>query len=316
MYRFSSSVLAVAYDLEVAKVGSSHLKTEPTVKKTTQFYHPKENREKNLQSDSKLPGFFNGDDEENMEGTLSKSESFDQFNFWREPVAEIEDFEEESEVKRSETLPNMASWEVEEDFLEDLNKFLLKRPFLSGFDVTEVDFAVLNLLKEVSLEENLHLNIMRWKQNIQTHDILDCEEVDVERVQMYVRNDDDFTVEDTYCEEIEEVADHGYDSDNENVEVEEDDDDGWITPSNLKSKKAALNGVSDDARPQRVKVALMTTDFAMQNVCKQMGLNIIGSNGMIIRWVDKEFLKFFWKGDEEDTRRFPEILQSPKALAT
>merc|ERR1719180_692857 len=95
----------------------------------------------------------------------------------------------------------------------------------------------------------------------------------------YVRNEDDFTVEDThYDDQEEDVAETAETNDND-----EDDDDGWITPGNLKSKKAALNGVSDEAKPERVKVALMTTDFAMQNVCKQMGLSMIGTNGMIIK---------------------------------
>jgi len=288
------SVLAVAYDLEVAHVGSSHLKLEPTVKKTTQFYHPKENREKNLKADSKLPGFFDGDDDlKTKETEMKKSESFDQFNFWREPVPDIiEDLEEDRDEKLMSKSEN-----VDEGFLVDLNRFLLKRPFLSGFEVTEVDFAILNRLNEVSLEENLHLNIIRWRQNIQSHDVMNTNEIDVDRVMEYIRNEDDFTVEDTHYEDQddqedqedhdEDVAeaetesnDHGYDSDKEN---DNDDDDGWITPGNLKSKKAALNGVRDDATPERVKVALMTTDFAMQNVCKQIGLNMIGTNGMIIR---------------------------------
>ena len=143
-------------------VGRSHLKTEPTVKKTTQFYHPKENREKNMKADSKLPGFFDGDEEEKDTQQLVKSESYDQFNFWREPVADIIDDPEDEADMRSETPEK-----VDGDFLVDLNKFLLKRPFLSGFEVTEVDFAVLRLLAEVSLEENLHLNIIRWRQNIE-----------------------------------------------------------------------------------------------------------------------------------------------------
>jgi len=291
------SVLAVTYDLEVAHVGRSHLKTEPTVKKTTQFYHPKQNREKNMKADSKLPGFFDGDEAEEKKDTqLVNPDSFDQYNFWREPVADIiDDPEDEDKVDdtRSETPPHMAPEEVDDDFLVDLNKFLLKRPFLSGFEVTEVDFAVLKLLSEVSLEENLHLNIIRWRQNIETHAIMDSDEIDVNRVKEYVRNEDDFTVEDThYDDQVEDIADtaetdsndHGYDSDKENDNNDDDDDDdGWITPGNLKSKKAALNGVSEDAKPERVKVALMTTDFAMQNVCKQMGLNMIGTNGMMIR---------------------------------
>ena len=250
----------------MAHVGRSHLKTEPTVKKTTQFYHPKQNREKNMKADSKLPGFFDGDEAEEKKDTqLVNPDSFDQYNFWREPVADIiDDPEDEDKVDdtRSETPPHMAPEEVDDDFLVDLNKFLLKRPFLSGFEVTEVDFAVLKLLSEVSLEENLHLNIIRWRQNIETHAIMDSDEIDVNRVKEYVRNEDDFTVEDThYDDQVEDIADtaetdsndHGYDSDKEN-DNNDDDDDGWITPGNLKSKKAALNGVSEDAKPERVKV--------------------------------------------------------------
>ena len=251
-------------------MGRSHLKTEPTVKKTTQFYHPKENREKSMKADSKLPGFFDGDEAEEKKDTqLVKSESFDQFNFWREPVADIIEDPEDGDKcvdMRSDTPPHMAPEEVNDDFLVDLNKFLLKRPFLSGFEVTEVDFAVLKLLGELSLEENLHLNIIRWRQNIETYAVMDSDEIDVNRVKEYVRNADDFTVEDThYDDQVEDIADtaetdsndHGYDSDKENNnddEDDDDDDDGWITPGNLKSKKAALNGVSEDAKPERVKV--------------------------------------------------------------
>ena len=187
-------------------MGTSHLKTEPTVKKTTQFYHPKENREKNLKADSKLPGFYDGDENQDSEdASLKKSESYDQFSFWREPVADImEDLQEEEDEKNEEPLPNTDPEKINDDFLLDLNKFLLKRPFLSGFEVTEVDFAVLNILNNVSLEENLHLNVIRWKQNIETHDIRNADDVDVTRVMEYVRNEDDFTVEDTHYEDQDE----------------------------------------------------------------------------------------------------------------
>ena len=80
-------------------------------------------------------------------------------------------------------------------------------------------------------------------------------------------------------------------------EVEDDDEEGWITPGNLKTKKAAITNVEDKKQPERVTVALMTTDFAMQNVCKQMGLNLIGTNGMIITetktWILRCYQCFF-----------------------
>ena len=74
-------VLAVTYDLEVEKVGTSRFRSEPVIKKTTEFYHPKVDREKLNKSDAKLPvpGFYMGEGIEG--GTLRKSESFHQFNY-------------------------------------------------------------------------------------------------------------------------------------------------------------------------------------------------------------------------------------------
>jgi len=76
------------------------------------------------------------------------------------------------------------------------------------------------------------------------------------------------------------------DSDNENDDIEgseeetgSDDDDGWITPSNIKDIKKKDVGEEADT----VTVACITTDFAMQNVLKQIGLNIVGTNGRLIK---------------------------------
>lgn len=56
---------------------------------------------------------------------------------------------------------------------------------------------------------------------------------------------------------------------------------GWITPKNISAIKKEGNDDEDRAEP--VKVACLTTDFAMQNVLIQMGLNVIGVNGKVIK---------------------------------
>jgi RNA-binding protein NOB1 len=72
----------------------------------------------------------------------------------------------------------------------------------------------------------------------------------------------------------------------ETVEIEspagaesESDSEGWITPSNIKRiKKEAQDGSGasyKDQKPRVFQAALATTDFAMQNVCLQMGLNLV-----------------------------------------
>ena len=67
------------------------------------------------------------------------------------------------------------------------------------------------------------------------------------------------------------VSDDG-EQDGDSVEEEEgeadeedDDDEGWITPSNIKEKRREIDGRSAEEDEQKhVKVACMTTDFAMQ----------------------------------------------------
>merc|ERR1719300_600653 len=204
--------------------GSSHLKTEPTIKKTTQFYHPKDNKEKNMKADSKLPGFFLDDALIEPEPHLPKSENFNQFNFWRDPVPEVEDLPEDASLTSTKP-PSPVNNDSENptknpEILEQLNKFLLTRPFMVGFDVTPVDFAVWEIVKNFQLKEDLHLNVLRWSKNIQSHESLECEDVDISKVLDYIANDQDFT-------------------------DEEDDDDGRITPGNLKAKKAVIAGDFD-----------------------------------------------------------------------
>ncbi|KAI1358908.1 Nin one binding Zn-ribbon like-domain-containing protein [Xylaria arbuscula] len=61
-------------------------------------------------------------------------------------------------------------------------------------------------------------------------------------------------------------------------EAEEDDDDGWITPSNLKKHQAKDQLASPEQPVQRVlKVALLTSDYAMQNVLLRINLNLVSS---------------------------------------
>lgn len=59
------------------------------------------------------------------------------------------------------------------------------------------------------------------------------------------------------------------------------DDEGWITPGNISNVKK--NFGAEVLEEQDVEVACITTDFAMQNVLKQMGLNVTSLDGRIIK---------------------------------
>ncbi|CAJ2507196.1 Uu.00g083820.m01.CDS01 [Anthostomella pinea] len=61
--------------------------------------------------------------------------------------------------------------------------------------------------------------------------------------------------------------------------VEEDDDEGWITPANLKQHQARDQLSAPDQPIQRfLQVALLTSDYAMQNVLLRMNLNLVSPN--------------------------------------
>ncbi|ORY71452.1 Nin one binding Zn-ribbon like-domain-containing protein [Pseudomassariella vexata] len=60
--------------------------------------------------------------------------------------------------------------------------------------------------------------------------------------------------------------------------AEEDDDDeaGWITPSNVKTHLAKdQNGSPEEPIQKLLQVALLTSDYAMQNVLLRMNLNLV-----------------------------------------
>ncbi|XP_056334118.1 RNA-binding protein NOB1 [Danio aesculapii] len=84
----------------------------------------------------------------------------------------------------------------------------------------------------------------------------------------------------TIGEQPEEEEEEEINSDDEEEEDEDDDGGGWITPSNIKQVQmdAGVRGPSAD-----VKVGCVTTDFAMQNVLIQIGLNVLSVNGMLIK---------------------------------
>ncbi|KAI5279692.1 Nin1 binding protein, partial [Ascosphaera acerosa] len=61
-----------------------------------------------------------------------------------------------------------------------------------------------------------------------------------------------------------------------------DSDGEWITPSNIKQRQLAdASAGADEPDPPRVmQVAVMTSDFAMQNVILQMNLNLLSTASM------------------------------------
>lgn len=78
-------------------------------------------------------------------------------------------------------------------------------------------------------------------------------------------------------------------------EASEDEDEGWITPSNIADVKRSF-GVNTDVETGEVSVGCLTTDFAMQNVLIQMGLNVLSVDGMLIKHVKTYVLRCYGCG--------------------
>ncbi|XP_048371750.1 RNA-binding protein NOB1 isoform X1 [Sphaerodactylus townsendi] len=68
-------------------------------------------------------------------------------------------------------------------------------------------------------------------------------------------------------------------------ESAEEDEEGWITPSNIRADAGQGAELPD------VQVACLTTDFAMQNVLLQMGLQVLAVNGLLIQHARSHILR-------------------------
>ncbi|KAG5684977.1 hypothetical protein PVAND_014181 [Polypedilum vanderplanki] len=83
-----------------------------------------------------------------------------------------------------------------------------------------------------------------------------------------------------------------------------DDDEGWITPNNISNVKKNFSG--NVLEEKDVEVACITTDFAMQNVLKQMNLNVTSLDGRIIKHVKTFILRCYtcYKTTPDPTKIF------------
>lgn len=85
-------------------------------------------------------------------------------------------------------------------------------------------------------------------------------------------------------------------SGSEDCESDDDDDDdgsddsGWITPQNIANKRQEI--ILEDSN-EPLKVACVTSDFAMQNVLKQIGLNVLSCEGRVIQQLRSFILRCY-----------------------
>lgn len=210
-------VMALAYQLEKEKIGTAHLKTEPTLQKTvkvtglTGF---------NLHPDEKPEGTPRNVNQET--GELAKCE----VNTETGEALIDPDSKLQSSVSQPAATVKSVDIEVEK-----------------GHESDDDDDD--KLAEEIA-------------EQIKNMDLKDGKEVD----DIIVKVSDEESSE---------------------AESEESDSDGgeWITPGNLAEKKKEME--QGEFEEKTVEVACITSDFAMQNVLKQIGLNVTSIDGRIIR---------------------------------
>uniref|UniRef100_A0A182M930 RNA-binding protein NOB1 n=1 Tax=Anopheles culicifacies TaxID=139723 RepID=A0A182M930_9DIPT len=95
--------------------------------------------------------------------------------------------------------------------------------------------------------------------------------------------------DDEICEE--EDPDNEIGEDEDDFREEDVDDDGWITPSNIKQVKRDMGMDLHEETP--TTVACITTDYALQNVLKQIGLQVAALDGRIIKQVRTYILRCY-----------------------
>uniref|UniRef100_A0A182JVR8 RNA-binding protein NOB1 n=1 Tax=Anopheles christyi TaxID=43041 RepID=A0A182JVR8_9DIPT len=88
-----------------------------------------------------------------------------------------------------------------------------------------------------------------------------------------------------------ESCEEEYDDEDDEEDDNEDDDAGWITPSNITQVKRDMGMDLHEETP--TTVACITTDYALQNVLKQIGLQVAALDGRIIKQVRTYILRCY-----------------------
>jgi len=139
--------------------------------------------------------------------------------------------------------------------------------------------------KEVEENEDQQLEKPTTENEVEKEEVIENNDEEEE-------DDEDEDVE-SFVTALENENDHVTDSIND-LHLGHDDD-GWITPSNVKTvkSKALNNGASDNSEAinETLPVACITTDFSMQNVLIQMGIPVLSVDGLLIRTARSYVLK-------------------------
>lgn len=248
-------VIALTYQLERDLNGTDHLRSDPIVAKTI----ASKQKPVELLDSKPLVGFYNpptSDDD------LQKKQKEN-----RELMSEKI---EEEEKEAAENKANDSESDSEDSSSEDEKNEEAVQQTKSSVEV-ETEGSV------KKTEEEL----------VQQLSKLDCglvSQSDADQILVSVKDKSASTSD----EESDESEDE---EDSEGADDEDDDESSWITPRNVTEMKNACN--KDTVVDIQVRVACMSTDYAVQNVLKQINLNIAALDGRIIKQMRTYILRCY-----------------------
>nr|CAD7199290.1 unnamed protein product [Timema douglasi] len=243
-------VIALTFQLEKEKVGIDHLQTEPKVNRVVSF--TKNN--KDVAVPSGLAGFYLpkklGQPILGVSDVIDKADTLTSEN--KDILSDVEDVSSETHLPGN-LEPNCHSESEESEAANDSFEDAGDAGNESG-DTDNFEDAC----DDVTCESEINIDdILVPVKNMSLSDDIEKED-----------NDDGYDDDDDV-------------SDDEDASDENEEEAGWITPGNIAKVKKEMYFEEQDEK-QKI-VACITGDFAMQNVMKQLGLNVLSVNGRMIR---------------------------------
>ncbi|XP_053478536.1 RNA-binding protein NOB1 isoform X1 [Ictalurus furcatus] len=239
-------VLALTYQLELENCGAAHLKKEPAVQVEIRSTprHP--------EAPVNIAGFHLPSKQKSS--ACSVTDVQQRVASRERPSAEISEFN---------------SFQFWREPLPSVDDDLLKLVESSSGPVADVRHDVVS--REPQTAESSEFNSFQfWRDPLPS--------IDDELLKLVVSKDVP-----EKARRVDVTSPNAEKEDEEGVEDEDGEEDGgggWITPGNIKRIQMDAGEVHPS---ENVTVGCVTTDFAMQNVLIQIGLNVLSVNGMLIR---------------------------------
>lgn len=257
-------VIALTYQLEKELIGTAHLRNEPIVAKTI----ASKTKPKEMLDKKPLVGFYmppKSTEELDEKSRLNR-------------LALLEKIEGEEKTAKNDIEIDVVELSEGQQIIDDVPSNNANADAIDDDDLVDSG-------DEAALEAQLAAKF----------DKLGCglvSESEADNILIAVKDGTENALKTNAATDSDDNdADENTESDEETESESDDDESSWITPSNLAEKKSRCGKEVAEAEP--VRVACMSTDYAVQNVLKQINLNVAALDGRIIRQMRTYILRCY-----------------------